>query len=280
MKIAIQGIKGSFHHQAVQRMLGKDDIEKDDIELVECLNFKEVFGSVKNDLSSFGLVAIENNIHGSINEVYRLLQKNDVWIVKDLRLHISQNLIAHKDLRLNDLTKRNDIKILSHNVALAQTDYWLSENLPNAIRQEHSDTAGSVKHVMESKQDNTLAIASEFAAKTYDAKIIADNIQDNDRNYTRFILFQKDKKQDGNTTHCSIILTTDHKPGALLQCLKIFSNYNCNLTKLDSQPIPGDDQHYSFYIDYEIPVENQELLNRLRENGCNLKVLGEYSTVD
>ena len=274
MKIAIQGVKGSFHDQAAQKIFGNEDLD-----LVECQNFRQVFDEVNSENAEYGLVAIENNLHGSINEVYRLLQKNQVWIVKDLRMHISQNLIAHKELSLHELQKADDLKVLSHPVALAQADNWLSNNLPNCIRESYSDTAVSVKRVIELGQDNVVAIASPFAAETYNAFIVQEDIHDDPKNFTRFVLFQKQKIDNLEATHSSLILVTDHKPGALLRCLEVFDQFNCNLVKLDSQPIPGDDQHYSFYIDYELNKDNLQLLNELSKNGCTFKVLGEYDSV-
>ena len=274
MKIAIQGIKGSFHHQAAQKIIGSDDFE-----LVECKNFRQVFDAVKNNLSDFGLVAIENNLHGSINDVYRLLQEHNVWISKDHRMHISQNLISHVPQKLEDLQDEVSVKAISHPVALAQVEHWLDKNLPNATRQEYADTAASVKYICQKEDPLLLAVASSFASDTYGANIIAKDIQDDQSNYTRFILISRNKTTDEEATHCSVILTTDHKAGALLRCLQVFDKFGCNLTKLDSQPIPGDDQHYSFFIDYELTEKDQKMLDELKQVSSNIKILGKYSRI-
>ncbi len=267
IKVAIQGQIGSFHHEAANKFFSGN------VDLVCLKTFSDVFKAVETGAADFGVSAIENNLHGSINEVYRLLDKYDVWINKDTRLHINQNLIGYKKLDLDSL---EDIKVISHPVALTQVNNWLENNFPNAQKLERADTAGSVEEVMSTASDKLFAVAGVFAAKHYKAEILAKNIQDDPENYTRFILFSQSKNTSSDADHCSIILTTSHNKGALLNALKIFDKYNCNLTKLDSHPIAGDKQHYNFYIDYELPKNNQKLISDLELSDCRVKILGEY----
>lgn len=272
MKIAIQGAAGSFHHQAALQIDPATDI-------LTCDSFAEVFSVIFSGSADKGLVAIENNLHGSINDVYRLLERNDVWITHDIRLHINQNLIGHAGVTLEELAQDPETRILSQAPALAQVELWLDKNLPDATREETHDTAASVHAVMEGSDKHSVAIAGEFAAHTYGGNIIAANIQDDPDNYTRFILFQKDHVDSQEASHGSIILKTDHAPGALLRALQVFAEFESNLVKLDSHPIPGDSRHYAFYIDYELPADNQSLIQALEAQGCNVKLLGEYASV-
>lgn len=271
IKVAIQGQIGSFHHEAVNKIFQKE------VELLCLRTFSDVFKAVESGQADYGLTAIENNLHGSINEVYRLLEKYNVWISKETRLHISQNLVAYKPLKV----KNNDnLKIISHPVALAQVSDWMEANLPSAQKLERPDTAGSVEEVVRLKNDNLLAVAGEFASQYYGGEIIEKDIQDDPNNYTRFILFGKNKIDSKDSTNSSIILTTSHKKGSLLEVLKLFEMHGCNLTKLDSHPIVGDMQHYNFYIDYEIPKDNQKLIEDLRSKDCKVKLLGEYLSIN
>lgn len=272
MHIAIQGAKGSFHHQAAMAF-------DPDVDILSCATFSEVFAGVADGAADFGLVAIENNLHGSINEVYRLLERREVWITGDVRLHISQNLIGHSGITLEQLTLDPETRVLSQGPALAQVEIWLDEHLPNAHREETHDTAESVRMVMENDQKNHVAVAGKFAADVYDGTIICSDIQDDPHNYTRFILFQRIRSETSvNASHASVILKTDHTPGALLRALQVFALHKANLTKLDSHPIPGDNRHYAFYIDYELPANQSGLLDSLRKQGCDVKLLGEYSS--
>jgi prephenate dehydratase len=274
MRIAIQGANGSFHHQAALQI-------EPHSEILSCDTFRDVFGAVIRGSAGKGLVAIENSLHGSINEVYRLLERHDVCITHDIRLHISQNLIGHPEVTLEELAQDPTTRVISQGPALAQVELWLDENLPNAHREEAHDTALSVRMVMESAVTHDVAVAGEFAAETYHGHIIAANIQDDPDNYTRFILFQKDHAAAPDATQASIILKTDHAAGSLLRALEVFAQSEANLTKLDSHPIPGDARHYAFYIDYELPAstDNQTLIDSLVAQGCTVKLLGEYSTV-
>jgi prephenate dehydratase len=273
MRVAIQGANGSFHHQAAMQLGPTDDI-------LSCDTFAQVFGAVMRGTADKGLVAIENNLHGSINEVYRLLERHDVWITNDIRMRIDQNLIGHPDVTLEELAQDPNTRVLSQAPALAQVELWLDEHLPSSHREETHDTALSVRMVMENAVTHNVAVAGAFAAETHNGHIIASNIQDDPGNFTRFIEFQKDKTANEGATHASIILKTDHAAGSLLRALQVFAECEANLTKLDSHPIPGDDRHYAFYIDYELPEQQEALLEALAAQGCEVKLLGEYVSVD
>jgi prephenate dehydratase len=274
MKVAIQGELGSFHHEAAMRVLP-------DAEIVPQSNFAAVFQAVLRGDTEYGLCAIENNIHGSINEVYRLLQRHNVWVLHDVRLHIAQQLIGPKAVAVDELAAAHDVRVLSQAPAFAQVELWLDTHLPKAVREEIGDTALSVREVVRRGDPHTLAIAGAFAAETYGATILAKDIQDEPDNYTRFILFVKDRRDAPDATHASIILRTDHTPGALMHALQSFADHGCNLVKLDSHPIPGDQRHYAFYIDYTLGRHdvNDTLLAELQGRGCSVKLLGEYASV-
>ncbi len=274
MEIAIQGVAGSFHDQAAHL------IDKN-AQVVPEKRFKDVFSAINNGEVSLGLVAIENSIHGSINEIYGLLDKSDdLWITKTITLHIKQNLVGCQQMSLEELRAKNDLVVTSHPVALAQVDGWLTENLPNAKREEYDDTASAVNLVVKSQQTNLLAVAGDFACQMNGGAVIAEAIQDDPSNYTRFVLFQKGKNDlETKPTHGSVIVQTSHNAGSLLNVLSIFNSHRSNLTKLDSHPIAGDKRHYKFYIDYELPNDHDEMLDEIKKSGCKVKLLGEYCEI-
>jgi len=272
MLIAIQGALGSFHHEAALKI---DPSAK----ILSCDTFAEVFSALKKDRADKGLVAIENNLHGSINDVYRLLERNDVWIIHDIRMRIGQNLIGHPGVTVEELSHDPDARVLSQGPALAQVELWLDDNLPGAHREETHDTAASVRMVMDGGGKHDVAVAGEFAARTHGGHIIAKGIQDDPDNFTRFILFQKERVDNDDAAHGSVILKTDHAAGSLLRALQVFADFGSNLTKLDSHPIPGDSRHYAFYIDYELPEDNAALIDALTAQGCSVKLLGEYKSI-
>jgi len=274
MNVAIQGERGSFHHEAAMRLLP-------DATVVPQKHFSDVFSAVVRGEAEYGLCAVENSLYGSINEVYRLLGRNDVWIIQDIRLHISQQLVGSQRVDLELLAAADDVRILSQAPAFAQVELWLDKHLPKAVREETGDTALSVQIVTQRNEPHTLAIAGSFAADTYNGVVIARDIQDEADNHTRFILFQSAHCDVPNASHASMILKTDHTPGSLLHALRVFSEHGCNLVKLDSHPVPSDQRHYAFYIDYELSDQNVSapIIAELERQGCHVKLLGEYFSI-
>lgn len=270
-KVAIQGIAGSFHHEAAQKLLGKD------IEPIYCKTFQDVFAAVRDGLADKGVVAIENSLHGSINAVYRLLARHDAWVAGETYLHIEQYLIAAPDQAVDDL--RGIRKVLSQAPALAQCELWLEENLPSASLEETHDTAESVQYVVRYNDQPLAAIAGKHAAELHGGKIIAGPINDDEHNYTRFFLLERGKQEIPGANKTSIILETNHQPGALYNALGAFAQVKINLSKLDSHPIAGDKRHYTFYVDFEAGLNgslDHDILNTLREQGCKVTILGSY----
>lgn len=273
VKIAIQGIEGSFHSQAARKL-----VRTNDVELVACDSFQDVFKSIENDQAAVGVVAIENSLHGSINAVYRLLERHNLWIAGETTLKINQYLIARRPMELAQL-KKQTVHVLSQAPALAQVELWLDANLPNALREETQDTALSIRTVVKGDDDSMLAVGSSAAAKLYGGSIIAGPINDDPHNYTRFVKLQKEILEENDANRTSIILKTDHTPGALLNALQAFASQNINLSKLDSHPIAGDARHYAFYIDYEAGVntiQSRTAISILKNHGFRVKVLGSY----
>ncbi len=270
MQIAIQGALGSFHHQAALALDTQATI-------VPQQTFAGVFSAVQSGEAEYGLCAIENTLYGSINEVYRLLEQHNVWILRDIRLQIAQHLIGPRAVTLAELASSPDVQILSQAPALAQVERWLATHLPNAVVETAHDTAGSVQAVVELDKPHTLAIAGRLAASTYNGVVVAKNIQDDQHNYTRFILFSGKSQRNPLAAHGSLILKTNHQPGALVHALQIFADNGSNLTKVDSHPIPDDARHYAFYIDYTLPNhDSSAIIDSLQKQGCSVKLLGEY----
>lgn len=273
MQIAIQGQLGSFHHQAASILRGEH------VDIVPYVHFKDVFAAVTSGHATHGLAAIENNLYGSINETYRLLNEHNVWIEADLRMQIHQCLIGAAPTTVAQLARLPHLEVISQAPALAQVDRWLEAHLPHAIREERTDTAASVQEVMQNGSPNMVAIAGRQAARLHNANILAADIEDEPHNYTRFVLFSARRHTVTNATTSSIILTTDHRPGALVRALQLFDKAAINLSKVDSHPTPGNAQHYDFYIDFDSPAESAPataILTSLEQQGNAVKLLGSY----
>jgi prephenate dehydratase len=275
VRVAIQGLRGAFHHEAAARLLEKKGGQ---IELVECPTFPEVFEAVRSGNAGYGVAAVENNLFGSINPVYGLLEKHSLWIAGDVTLHINQYLIASAPTTLEEIQK-GPVEVLSQVMAIAQCDEWLAKNLPQAIRRETFDTAGSIDMLKEKSTMPMVAIAGKKAAEERGGYIVAGPINDDPNNFTRFFLLQNEHKEGERAERTSIILRTDHSPGALYRALGAFEKQSVNLSKLDSHPIAGDQRHYAFYIDFESALSSakaQSTLKDLEVQGCVVKTLGSY----
>lgn len=270
-KIAIQGIAGAFHDEAGQLLVPG-------AEPVACATFQDVFDAVASGVAEYGVVAVENSIHGSINPVYRLLERRPVHVSGEVTLNIEQYLIGCEPVELS-LLNAPEAEICTMFPAFAQCELWLQDHLPQAKRTEMYDTAYSLVSVLEAGDPLRVAIAGRRAMDVYGGHIIAGPINDHVHNYTRFMLLTKEKLSVGDANRTLIILTTDHTDGALYEALGAFAEGAINLSKLDSHPIPSDQRHYSFYIDLEAgeqETRTQQAFARLGELGCTVKVLGSY----
>ncbi|HSX06473.1 MAG TPA: prephenate dehydratase domain-containing protein [Candidatus Saccharimonadia bacterium] len=272
MHIAIQGALGSFHHQAAKQLEPKaTSIPKQ--------TFADVFKAVQNRETDYGLCAIENTLYGPIEEVYTLLNQEDIWIVRDVQLQIAQHLIGPNKVSLEELTGSNDVRVLSQAPAVAQAEHWLALHLPKATIEITQDTAASVQAVVALGQPHTLAIAGRLAATTYGGVIVAEGIQDNPRNYTRFLLFCRKRQPVQRASLGSMILKTNGQPDMLVNALQVFTDANCSLSRLRSYPASQASPKHIFFIDYQLPNGGSHpIIQALQKQGCTVKLLGEYSS--
>ena len=271
-KIAIQGIRGSFHDIAAHQYFAGEDIE-----LVCCDTFEEIFQQMRDDYSRLGLMAIENTIAGSLLHNYELLRDSGMTIVGEHKLHIEHSIMCLPEDDWDTITEVN-----SHPVALMQCRNFLDKH-PQLKVVEASDTAGSAEMISRRKLRGHAAICHAGAAPLYGLKVLEQGIEDNKHNYTRFLLLSDpwaaDKLRDlHHTDKSSIVFSLSHEEGSLSQVLSIFSFYKINLTKIQSLPIIGREWEYLFYVDvaYDDYVRYRQSIDAVRPLTRELKILGEY----
>jgi prephenate dehydratase len=191
-------------------------------------------------------MAIENSIAGSILPNYSLLMKSNLRIIGEVYLQINQQLLANPGVTLEEIKE-----VHSHHMAIQQSLEFLDKHNWKLVERE--DTASSAKHVQKHKSKHIAAIASKLAAEIYDLEILAPNIHTLKKNYTRFLVLQKeDISVDSSTANkASIVFHTDHNKGSLVNVLTKISDRNINLSKLQSMPLPGSDFKYMFHADME-----------------------------
>lgn len=267
-KIAIQGIKGSFHHQVAQ------DYFYQNIEVDECLSFEELVASLLSGKSDQAVMAIENSIAGPIIPNYALIDKNNLHIIGEHYLDIHQNLMALKGQKIEDI-----LEVHSHPMALLQCMEFLKK-YPNIKLVEDKDTAETARRIHEKQLTGIAAIASKTASEMYDLEILAPEIQTINNNMTRFVIIKKEKAfaEENEINRASLKFELDHKRGSLAAVLNVMSDCKLNLTKIQSLPKIETPWKYSFFVDvtfekYEDYAKAKALLTIMAEY---FKVLGEY----
>ncbi|HET9571785.1 MAG TPA: prephenate dehydratase [Bacteroidales bacterium] len=271
-RVAIQGISGAFHDIAARAFF-----EGEEIETIDCLTFKDVFNSMRKGTSSFGIVAIENTIAGSLLQNHNLLRESETSIIGEYKLRISHCLAALPGQKMEDIQE-----VHSHPIALMQCSDFLEEHSDwKAV--EKDDTALSAKEIKAKQITGRAAICSEYAAQIYGLEILQKGIETNKRNFTRFLILAdrwaaEQYTQQNNINKASIVFTTHHEEGALSQVLSVLSFYKNNLTKIQSLPIMGHEWEYLFFIDLTFMdyLKYKQGLDAIRPLTRNLRILGEY----
>ncbi len=271
-RIAIQGIIGSFHDIAAHQYF-----EGDQIQLICCSTFEEVFEQMKQDPTVIGMTAIENTIAGSLLHNYELLRASGTTVVGEHKLHISHCICCLPDDSWDTITE-----VHSHPVALMQCRQFLSQH-PQIKNVEGEDTAGSARCIMDNRQHGVAAICSAEAARLYGMKILEDHIEDNKHNFTRFLVTCQPQKADflrplEKANKASLVFSLPHEEGSLSQVLSILSFYKINLTKIQSLPIIGHEWEYLFYVDvaYDNLTRYRQSVDAIVPLTKELTILGEY----
>ncbi|MBP5339904.1 MAG: prephenate dehydratase [Prevotella sp.] len=271
-KIAIQGEIGSFHDIAAHLFF-----ENEQIQLICCSTFEQVFDHISQDDTTIGMVAIENTIAGSLLHNYELLTNSGVAIAGEHKLHISHCICCLPEDDWSTITE-----IHSHPVALMQCRHFLEQH-PSMKLVEGEDTAGSAKMIAEQGRRGWAAICHAEAAKLYGLKVLENHIEDNKHNFTRFLIVSAPSKVDAlrpvsESNKSSIVFSLPHEEGCLSHVLAILSFYHINLTKIQSLPIIGREWEYLFYVDimYNDLARYRKSIDAILPLTNDLKILGEY----
>lgn len=271
-KVAIQGVRGSYHDIAAHRFF-KDE----EIELLCCMTFEEVFAHMRQDAQVVGLIAIENTIAGSLLHNYELLRESGTRIIGEHKLRISHSIMCLPDEDWDDL-----VEINSHPVALAQCREFLQKH-PKLKIVETDDTAGSALEIHENQLRGHAAICSKYAAELYHMKVLEEGIETNKHNYTRFLVLSDpwlvdERLNRASINKANIVFSLPHEEGSLSSVLSIFSFYKINLTKIQSLPIIGREWEYLFYVDvlFDDYLRYKQAIDAVTPLTRDLKILGEY----
>jgi prephenate dehydratase len=270
--VAIQGVNGAFHEIAARQYFGGEDIN-----ILPCNTFKDLFKALAEDDSLLGIIAIENTIAGSLLPNHNMLRESGCLIVGEYMLRIEHNLAVLPGQRIEDITE-----VYSHPIALMQCEDFLDEHRHiKAIESE--DTALSAKEIAENRLTGRAAICSSLAAEMYGLEIIAKGIETNKRNFTRFLIIAEPKLakimlDETEKNKSSMVFTLPHEEGSLSKVLSILSFYHINLTKIQSLPIIGREWEYQFYINltFDDYTRYRQSLDAILPLTRAFQILGEY----
>ena len=265
MIIAIKGQVASYHHAATRQWYGEN------CEILPCASFADVFASYESGESDAIVTAVENTTYGSINQVYQLIEACSAPIIGEVKLPVHHQLIAAPGTRLNDIRE-----VYSDPVALAQCQDLLRNQLTDAEAIEFIDTAAAVEYIASLDRRDVAAIASSEAAALHHMPIVQADVHDDAHNITRFLVLG-DEPTPKDANRASLVITTNHEPGSLVQVLQIFADADVNLAKLQSQPIVGQPWRYKFFIVVETAGDElRNLVAKLEKSDHEVTLLGEY----
>ncbi|HWP80129.1 MAG TPA: prephenate dehydratase domain-containing protein [Candidatus Acidoferrum sp.] len=243
--VACQGIEGAYSAIACDKLFPGADITFMD-------SFEGVARAVRGGLCEYGVLPIENNIHGSVLAVYDLMQHHRFAVARAIKLRVSHSLAAKPGTRLADIKE-----ILSHEQAIGQCREFLAK-LPGVKVTMCENTAVAARTAAQPPRGDLAAICSTECGVIYGLELLARDIQDSDNNYTRFLCISKELQILEGASRISIMFRVAHRPGSLYEVLSRFATAGLNITKLESRPIPGHDFEFQFYLDADGDIRDPE----------------------
>ena len=266
--VAIQGIKGSFHHIVSQNYF------KTNISIVPFMSFDQTVDSVLKKETDAAIMAIENSIAGSIIPNYALIDTNNLHVVGEYYLDIQHNLMALPNQKIEDITE-----VYSHPMALLQCKAFFKQ-YPHIKLIEDKDTAEVAERIHKKQLKNTGAIASTLAAEIFELDILATSIQTIKHNETRFVIVKQDNSEiaEAEINKASIKFELDHKRGSLATILNVMSDCKLNLTKIQSLPIIETPWKYAFFVDvtFQDYQDFKKAKSIMDIMATHFKVIGQY----
>lgn len=272
-RVAVQGDPGCFSHAAAAGHFGQ-------LDLVPCPDFPGLFDAVEQGRADYACVPVENALAGAVTDTLDLMVRRPVRAVAETYVRVEMCLAVRPGTALDQVTA-----VASHPVALRQCRGFLADH-PGIREIVARDTAGSIHDLMSGTEVAwDAAIGPALAVDLYGAELVARGIEDDPRNFTRFLLLVSRDAEDGaahtesgGVTKASLAFTLPHRPGSLHRAVGHFAGQGLDLTRLESRPIPGRPWEYRFFAD----VRGAEgpgwdlVLSALRDDSPELRIIGRY----
>lgn len=269
-KVVYFGARGSYTEQAMEECFGAE------IKSFNATNFRDVMEAIKNGDADYGVLPIENTSTGGITDIYDLLVDFNNYIIGEHVIKIDHALLGLEGSKVEDIHS-----VYSHPQALMQCSKYLDQH-ENMKPIKYISTADSANKVKEDGDMKQAAISSVRTGDLYGLKVLANNINHEDLNSTRFIIISSKKEYLANANKLSICFELPHESGTLYNMLSHIIFNNLNMTKIESRPLEGRRFEYRFFIDFEGNLNDPGVKNALfgiQTEALGLKILGNYNTI-
>ncbi len=273
LSIAFLGPLGTYSEEAALKQFGQGR------QAVVCGSIDEVFRTLEANQADYGVVPVENSTEGAIGLTLDLLLSSPLKICGEITLPVHHCL----------LSKQTDIEkikhVFSHGQSLSQCHEWLNKTLPKAQREAVTSNAVAAQMIHDLvSADGTFAaaIASKRAAELFELNVLAENIEDDPKNTTRFLVIGRHEVAPSGNDKTSLVISTKNKPGAMVELLEPLARHGVSMTKLESRPSKQGLWDYVFFVDIEghhTDSKVQAALQDLQQRASSLKVLGSYPAV-
>lgn len=266
IKVAFLGPEGTFTEQATLKHFGHSAVA------VPMSAIDEVFREVEAGATQYGVVPVENSTEGVVNHTLDNFMDSGLKICGEVELRIHQHLLV------SDVTKTDSIsRIYSHSQSLAQCRKWLDAHYPNAERVAVNSNAEAARRIK--GEWNAAAIAGEMAADKYELTKLAEKIEDQPDNSTRFLIIGTEDVPASGDDKSSVVIAMRNEPGALHELLEAFHRHNVDLTRVETRPSRSGNWNYVFFIDFNGHASEASVakaLAEVSEKAADLKILGSY----
>lgn len=265
--VVYQGVPGAYSNKAMQDYFGKD------VHNINVKTFRDAMEYIRLGKADYAVLPIENSTAGIVNDTYDLLMEYNNYIVDQTEVKVEHSLLGLPDAQISDISV-----VYSHPQGLMQCSRYLEEH-KDWKRIAQANTAGSAKKVIEDGDICQAAIASESAASIYGLKILDSNINDNDKNTTRFVIIGNKKVYRKDAGRIFVCFELPHESGSLFNILSNFIYNGLNMTKIESRPIADKSWEYRFYVEFEGKLNDAAVNNALRgiaEEANFMKIVGNY----
>lgn len=264
LTVAFLGPLGTFSEEAANKQFGGLTSP------VQCASIDDVFRMVESGRADYGVVPVENSTEGAVGRTLDLLTTTSAHICGEIALPVHHNLLS--SCGLTDIRR-----IYSHAQSLAQCHEWLNQQLPDVERQAVSSNAEAAK--LAAEEAGAAAIASRRAGEIFDLQLLAENIEDDPKNTTRFLVLSAHEISPSGKDKTSLVLATRNVPGAMVELLEPFSRHQVSMSKFESRPSKAGLWEYVFFVDIEGHQQDAAVasaLQELRQRASMVKVLGSY----